>query len=213
MCRVNPCIYCVPIMGWEVGAAIALAHPDQFVTLTLTPETWAETQRCLQTMRQRMLRPQRWPVFQWAFTRSSPAMTCRTSTPGTTVSGCHDPRIGNKEALSSGLGLCPRFTGHAPPIVVLTARTCSLRLQSCRRPRLAHRFDDFLALNHGRLVHPSGTFWRDHDGRPLGTAEARRSGRSGPRPWSTSVGGHPRRTSSVRCKPGFEPRPGGGASA
>ena len=43
-------------MAWEVGAAIALARPDQFVTLTLTPPTWAETQRCLQTMGQRLLR-------------------------------------------------------------------------------------------------------------------------------------------------------------
>jgi hypothetical protein len=31
--------------------------------------------------------------------------------------------------------------------------------------------DRFLALNNGRLVHPSRGFWRDFSGRPLGTRD------------------------------------------
>ena len=151
-----------------MGAAIALAHPDQFVTLTVTPETWAETQRCLQTMRQRMLRPHRGYMFEWAFTRE----LTHDGRPHihAWVHGERLPRPEDweKEALSSGLGLC-----HVSPVTLHRSLYYGQKmlLEGAELPENeAHdRVDDFLMLNGGRLVHPSGGFWRDHNGRPLGT--------------------------------------------
>jgi hypothetical protein len=170
MCQINSCVYCAPIMAWEVGAAIALARPDQFVTLTKTPPTWAETRRCLQSMRQRMLRPHRGYVFEWAFTRELTHDGAPHIHAWVHGDRLPQPEDWDREASLSGLG-----HSHVAPVTLRRSLYYGLKMliEAAELPEIEaqDRIDDFLTLNHGRLVHPSRAFWRDHRGRSLDTRE------------------------------------------
>lgn len=170
MCRRNSCVYCAPIKGWEVGAAIAFARPDQFVTFTLTPSTWDETQHTLTIMRQRLQRPRRGFRFEWAYSREQGRFGGFHV--HAWVHGDRVPSPGDwaAEADISHLGW-PHVAEITPARSLYYGH--KMLVDSAELPMDAAQasIDQFLELNGGRLVHTSAGFWRDGNGRRLGTRD------------------------------------------
>lgn len=181
-CYRHYCFACLPLVALRIGAAIAAARPFALVTFTGVGDDWP-TVRCQMNRVRRVLR--RTYDFKDAFTvEPNPRLTGHHVHLWWRGDAPSEWQL-REAATAVGLGFEVDVTARG------TIRNGAYGFKAVidspvGATALWPQAEQFLAMNGGRLVHPSRGFWLDAQGRPVTLREAiredrrERSKRSGP---------------------------------